>query len=134
MDNFNEQNFKTSQEVNKVPVENNGKKSVGLTVLKIIAMIIYLVMTVVFIVTYADVAKEAEGLGKAIGLTLVIVLVVILYGGLSTVAGVIMSVVGLCLSISKGKKGVNAKSDVVWFSILIAYPIVLMTIMFILIL
>ena len=133
-DNYNDQAFRTSNEVNQVPIENKGRRPKSLIVLKIICAIIYLAMTAVLIYSYVDVANEADGLGKAVGLTLFLSLILFIYGGASTIVGIILSSIGLSLSIKNIKIGRATKLDVTTFAILIVYPFVLMLIMLILIL
>ena len=108
-------------------IENNlqSKASVSkksLIVLMSISLAVYLAVTILSTIFYADVyssrGEDFNGIGVAVGLVLLLG-----YGSIGNLISVGVSIAGVCVSKKKQKLGLN-KLWMIFFSIMIVLPII----------
>ena len=109
--------------------EKISKKS--LITLMVLALVFYLFVTVFATILYADVYRSRGDEFSGFGVAVFIVLLLI-YGSVINLASVGCSIAGLCVSRAKVKQGLSKLWNV-FFSIMIALPIITEIVFFILI-
>ncbi len=116
MENYNNLQTQTPQTEQKKPMKRY-------LALQIIPMVLLALLTALLTYVYVDIITDTSEL-KGIGIALFLIVYVILLGGAVNIVSLILSIIGLALTLKKcPKKG--RTGQVITFSILVALPIII---------
>ena len=110
-----------NQENEQEQVVSVKKKKTSLIVLGAIALFFYLAIVTIGLIMTIDVLTTEDSLSKGLG-AMVLIIVILIYGSLSSLVPTGVSIAGLIVSIKKAKKIGTSKLWTVGFAIMIVLP------------